>query len=361
MSKSYQNIIQRFNDIPECKGDDIINKITDKITDLQRMIRVEHSDLTDIRTDKAQVTYNSSKTIEFDLENRYLQEIIISSERKLSNYLLNNLDNEHIEMGFKARIYIDDKLFGGFNFNRFRLDCNNELDEPDYHTEPGLNGYPEDEYNKYFDKITTRRYSYRGVTSTELEYYVSVEDKFATYHSIPSNFKIDSDLNGVFKLNIKVSLNGTPNKNKEDIDEIKTKDKKIYQSKYSMVKEYINVKSDNEFVHVSKPDNICTFRIGVPKYEYTNIPTTFNKTICYDKYPVLIGRKIRIEILDYYLSSKVGYPNITFDTPDFSQMSSNDMLQFLKDKYNQYGNLKPEYYKENDIPINIEVKTGKLW
>ena len=353
MNKPYQNIIERFDKIPECKGDEIL----DRIADLQRMFRIEHEDLTDTRTDKAQVTYNSSKTVEFNLGGRYLQRIKIDVSKDMSNYLLKNLDNEHVEMGFKVRVYIDDNLLGGFDLGKCKYSHYENIIGNQILNARNVFGDPGIDLDSIFDRIEERHNITKShVQGLDIECIWKFTDKIVSYHAIPVNFV------SRFSITIMLSLDGL-NLKKGEIKKISPFDSKIPHRKYSVARKIVQkpiVIEGSEFGLVAPIDKLVYSTSG-----YSSIPKNTSgvlaEDIRYGSYPILIGKKLKIEILDYYLDSKVGRPIIKFDSINYKEKSIEEMLQFLKDKYNQYSNLKPEYYEENDIPINIEVTTGKLW
>ena len=353
MNKPYQNIIERFDNIPECKGDEIL----DRIADLQRMFRIEHEDLTDTRTDKAQVTYNSSKTVEFNLGGRYLQSIKINASKDMSNYLLKNLDNEHVEMGFKVRVYIDDNLLGGFDLGKCKYSHYENIIGDQILNAGNFLGSPSINLDNIFDRIEERHnITDLHIVGLDVKCKWRFTDKIVSYHAIPITTTSKFNISIVFNLN---SLN----LKKGEIKKISPFDSKILHRKYSIARKIVQepVAIEGSEFGLTPPSDKLVYSIGYSDSIPNKTSGGLSENIGYGSYPILIGKKLKIEILDYYLDSKVGRPIIKFDPINSKEKSIEEMLQFLKDKYNQYGNLKPEYYEENDIPINIEVKTGKLW
>lgn len=315
MNKPYQNIIERFDNIPECKGDEII----DRIIDLQRMIRVEDSDL--IGSTK-KVNIQNTKTIEIDLSNKYLRNISFTGDKtitdklKMGNYTYHTSDKQHIHYQFGVKLYIDDKLLYGkeYDVEYFTLDrvdtgskfSNNII---------GNIGYDNDSYKCYEESIQT--WDLYG----RLDYL----------HVFSVNFGLTcskAGSKGVFQKSDKTSIK--------------------VMSTYSITEK-----------------NTSDGKIK-PEFSGYHDINPYYSPIGVGPYPIFIGKKLKIELYKNNLDLKVAIPDFNDNdgiTIDYSSVNTIEEFKDRVDKVTKRYKSPLGYHEINNspIPYKITIGYGELW
>lgn len=318
MNKPYQNIIERFDNIPECKGDEII----DRIIDLQRKIRVEDSDLI-LSTKK--VNIQNTKTIEIDLSNKYLRYIsffgdeTITDKLKMGNYTYHTSDKQHIHYQFGVKLYIDDKLLYGreYDVEYFTVDrvdtgykfSNNII---------GNIGYDSYSYKCYEESIQS--WSIYGGRSNYLYYF-----------------------NGDFMLTCSIA-------GRKGLFEKRNRSSVKVMAGYSITeKNTIDGKIKPEFSgHHSNSDSYYSDNVGVGPY------------------PIFIGKKLKIELYKNNLDLKVAIPDFNDNDDIAIDHSSVNTIEEFKDRVDEVTKRykSPLGYHEinnSPIPYKIIIGYGELW